>query len=209
MNDERARLVEVAALDALDRSERLEPRVESLDALAQSAYGTAAKAEQDAEEVRRAVAARWILDSLGDSSVWLGASIMEVAAARRNAAYRYAQDNYIVRLKDWLSDLAERGDIINWGADDDLGLGCPYVRDVRSYRVVPGFPFKSRASWEASREAAAREYGAEAERNFIASVVQVVAEDVTGRLGFDFWSDNYVSVEIGEDGDYYWKAHPR
>jgi hypothetical protein len=40
---------------------------------------------------------------------------MKVAAARRNAAYRYAQDNYILRLKDWLSDLAEGGDIIKLG----------------------------------------------------------------------------------------------
>jgi hypothetical protein len=86
------------------------------------------------------------------------------------------------------------------------------VRDVRSYRVVPGFPFKSSASWDASREAAAREYGAEAERKFIASVVRVVAEDATVRLGFDFWSTHSVSVEYepdNPDGSYRWKAHGR
>src|SRR5262249_44424467 len=94
---ERAQLVEAAALDALDRAERLEPRVEAVDALAKEAFGVAAVAEQGAEDVRRAVAARWVLDNLGDWSVWLGASVMEEAAARRKAAYDWSHGANIVR----------------------------------------------------------------------------------------------------------------
>jgi hypothetical protein len=202
----------VLAVEALDVGERAERKAENADALAQAAYGTAAKAEQDATDVRRAVASRWILDNLGNQSVWLGASVMEVAAERRNSEYRYARDNDVVRTADWLADLSERGYKLGAVAAQEVLSTTPYVGAFPSWRRSDGLSFKSRASWEASREAAARKYGAEAELRFMASVVQRVADDVTVRLGFEFWTTHYVSVEhdrTNDAGPYRWTTHRR
>jgi hypothetical protein len=209
--NERARLVEVAALDALDRSERLEPRVESLDALAQSAYGTAAKAEQDADEVRRAVAARWVLDHLGDASVWLTPSVMKEAQRKHAFNREWSINESAVRWADLFESWERRGYWVSSEFKAECLARTPYLQMPR-WRLGGGTGFAMRREWEESIERTARERGAWASTDYIARTVRIVAEDVTIRLGFDCWTDRYVSVEYqpdNPDGPYRWKAHPR
>jgi hypothetical protein len=202
---ERAQLVEVAALDALDRAERLEPRVGCLE---EETLALGVEVRMGDEEIRSAVASRWILDNLGDQSVWLGPSVMDVAASRRNATYRRSLADSVARSSDLADSLVLRGYFV---AVDFLRHTGPYIT-MPKYKIGGDLGFKTRAEWQASIESVARERASEAERNYIASVVRLVAEDVTTRVGFEFWTTHYVRVEYEPDNSdrpYRWKAHPR
>jgi hypothetical protein len=133
---------------------------------------------------------------------------MQLAADRRNAAAQNAHRSNVIRVNDW-GESHYRRERLPWRELGDLPR---YVRLAHEEAGRSGLPWRSRADYDASRERAAAEIGAEAERAFIASVVRAVAEDVTIRHGFTFWRTKYVSVEYepkNADGPYRWTAHRR
>jgi hypothetical protein len=67
-------------LEALNATEELHERVEDTAGAASDATSLAEAAQGEVDEVRRAVAERWVVDHLDDATVWLKPSVLDAAS---------------------------------------------------------------------------------------------------------------------------------
>jgi hypothetical protein len=185
---DRAALVEAAALEALRKAEGLEE--ELLAESVRFAQADNLLAERD-RALLAGVAERWVRDNLGDVSIMLGPSVAEYVASVRDAAYVAATNANVIRTEDWKASNYKRDKL----PMHEFGGGLPpYLR--MAYRASGDLGWYSRADYEASLEAAAEEQADAAERALRVGLCLQAATKVTAQLGFDFWQDHYIEIEI-------------
>jgi hypothetical protein len=207
--NEREQLVEATAIEALRLGEA---NAEELLALGTELLSAREELSAQDDELLRAVVSRWVLDSLGDNSVFMLDSMMEQAGVVRDQAAQDAVDSGYVRTVDWFEDAENTLPNLRFTAKTQLEWQpWPYMPGFHEWNRAPfeviingvpmpsGVGFSSPDAWRKSRGWAAREIAEQAWRDWIGRQVQAVAENVTMLHGFDFWTDHYVSVEWAED----------